>query len=137
MASRAAVVSAGDTPDVAQLLHEVGIGIALLFERTEDLVDEQDVELVSRLRTQSGPAGLCLALDDRARPVQGIEEVFRPLGVLVARPSKLAIALGNRPPLVEQGGEALERLWRERLLGEPLQNGQRLLRVGNPSASAV
>ena len=75
--------AARNAPDVAHLLYKVGVGLAFVFERVKNPADEQDMELISRNGTQTGPAGSCLTLDERARPVESVEEVLRTLGLLL------------------------------------------------------
>src|SRR5207248_10716893 len=101
-------IAACDAPNVAHLAHKVGVCLAFVLKRVENVAYEHDVELICRSRTQLGAARCCLVLDNCARYVERVEEVLRSLGLLLGPPPERRGALGDRSPLIDERRECVE-----------------------------
>ena len=125
-------IAPSDAPDIAHLVHELGVRIALVLERVENLVYQRDMECVSRSRTQAGPARCCLTLDHGARDVQRVDEVLHSLRCLLARPPERLGALRDRSPCIQERSEGLERTRRKLFLRKFTQQSDHVGRVRKP-----
>jgi hypothetical protein len=99
------LVPAGDAPDVADLVDELGVGPAFPLQRAQHLAYHDRVELIRHGWTKMSPPCRSLALDDCPRDVQRIDEVLRSVRRLVSRPPERFAALSNSP-LVEREANA-------------------------------